>query len=73
MDDRIKYWRYLKCSSVFSSIFFYDFLDFYVGRNKKKINLLISKPDKTKSIHFMLVLSSRGSITYFVALLVDEI
>ena len=49
---------------------FYDFLDFYVGW-KKIIILVILPPDKTKPI-FVTVLSFRGSIIYFEALLLDE-
>ena len=57
--------------TVFLKDFFVDLLDFYVGR-KKKLNLVISPPDKTKSI-YVTVLSSQGSITYFDALLLAEI
>ena len=55
--------------TVFLSDFFFDFLDFYVGW-KKSLSVVISPPDKTKSI-YVTVLSSRGSITYFVALLLN--
>ena len=57
--------------TVFLKDFFVDLLDFYAGR-KKKLNLVISPPDKTKSI-YVTVLSSQGSITYFDALLLAEI
>ena len=56
--------------TAFLSHFFFDFLDFHCGR-KKLIKHGNSLPDKTKSI-YATVLSSRGSITYFVALLLDE-
>ena len=39
---------------------------------KKPLNLVISPPDKTKSI-YIVVLSFRENITYFVSLLLDEI
>ena len=53
--------------TVFLSDLFFDFLEFFVGW-KKMIKL---GNFTTKSI-YVAVLSSRGSITYFKALLLDK-
>ena len=56
--------RYLLCSSVFLSDYFFDFLEFHVGR--KKISVVISPPNKNKSIYVSFKFQGKY-ITYFVA------
>ena len=50
---------------VFFSVVFFDSLDFHVGRNQ-----IIKFVNFTKSI-YVTVLTSKGSVTYFVVLLLD--
>ena len=56
--------RYLLCFSVFLSDYFFDFLEFHVGR--KKISVVISPPNKNKSIYVSFKFQGKY-ITYFVA------